>query len=71
MYEIKVVNPCSCAKKRKSWMKELCFSTFEEAKETALKMCIQGNEKFCKRHEFDINVKENIIQIVASAKKDR
>jgi spiro-SPASM protein len=36
MIKIHIQNPCSCAKKRKAWMKDLFFETMEEANKTAL-----------------------------------
>ena len=63
MYEIKVINPCSCANKRKAWTKELKFDSKEEALEIANKMSRQGNEKFCKRHQFFVNENGNTIEI--------
>lgn len=63
MYEIKIVNPCGCAKARVAWNKKLDYKSIEEAREVALKMTKQGNEKFCKRHSFSIIEKDNIIEI--------
>jgi len=53
MFSIEIQNPCSCAKKRKRWTKELCFSTLEEAQKVAFEMVEQGNTKFCKKHQFE------------------
>lgn len=69
MYEIKIINPCGCAKKRKAWSKKLVYNTIEEAREVATKMCEQGNEKFCKRHCFALNEKDNTIEISNQVKK--
>jgi hypothetical protein len=69
MYEIKIVEPCSCARKRKAWSKELVFQNFEEAKNTAEKMILQGNEKFCKRHSFSLKQNNNTLEIINELKK--
>lgn len=63
MIKIEINNMCSCAKKRKAWTKELNFETVEEACEVAQKMCVQGNEKFCKKHSFEYEVKEDKVVI--------
>lgn len=68
MYEIKVVNPCSCAKKRKAWSKEFVFESFEEAQKVASQMVQQGNEKFCKRHEFLLKINNKTIEIETQIK---
>jgi len=61
MIKIEIQNPCSCVKKRKSWMKELHFPTLEEAQQVAFEMCEQGNSRFCKKHSFEvITDRENI-----------
>ncbi|MBD3841141.1 MAG: hypothetical protein IE909_04530 [Campylobacterales bacterium] len=68
MYEIKIINPCSCVKKRKAWSKELIFETLENAKDQAEQMVIQGNEKFCKRHCFSLSQNGNSFEITTSSK---
>jgi len=68
MYEIKIINPCSCAKKRKAWNKELVFETKVEAKIVANKYLTQGNENFCKRYHFVLNENGNILEIEAQLK---
>lgn len=68
MYDIKITSPCSCVKKRKAWNKELRFESFEKAKETADKMIIQGNERFCKRHRFILSENENSLEITVQVK---
>jgi len=69
MYKIEIINPCSCAKKRKAWSKKLVFETLDEAKEVASKMVTQGNEKFCKRHKFTLEESEDTINIVTALAK--
>ncbi len=71
MIKIHIQNPCSCAKKRKAWMKDLFFETMEEANKTAQKMLIQGNEKFCKKHKFVLEENDNSIEIIALSNKKR
>jgi len=63
MFSIEIQNPCSCAKKRKGWTKELCFSTLEEAEKVAFEMVEQGNTKFCKKHQFEAILENNIVKI--------
>lgn len=69
MYEIKITNPCSCARKRKAWSKELVFDTLDEARVVADKMCVQGNEKFCKRDSFSAGECDGATQIVVQPKR--
>lgn len=63
MYEIKIIDPCRCAKARVAWKKELVYETIKEARTVALKMTKQGNEKFCKQHSFTMVEKNNTIEI--------
>lgn len=69
MTKIEINNMCSCGKKRKSWTKELCFDTIEEASEIAQNMCVQGNEKFCKKHKFEYVVDGEKVVINTLPKK--
>jgi len=70
MTKIEILNPCSCVKKRKSWMKELHFTTLEEAQQVAFEMCEQGNTKFCKKHTFEVSIDgESVIINTTKAKK--
>lgn len=66
MIKIEIQNPCSCAKKRKSWSKDLEFATLEEAQKIAFEMCEQGNTKFCKKHKFEMNNEGNLMIIQVS-----
>ena len=59
MITIEIHNPCSCAKKRKSWTKDLTFSTLQKAQQVAQEMVEQGNTKFCKKHRFEMSSNES------------
>jgi hypothetical protein len=69
MYEIKIVEPCGCAKKRKAWNQDLKFETIEKARQKAEEMVLQGNEEFCKKHSFSFNENGNIIEIIKKPRK--
>jgi hypothetical protein len=69
MYEIKIVEPCGCAKKRKAWNQDLKFETIEEARQKAKELLLQGNERFCKKHSFTLEESDNIIEIIKKPRK--
>lgn len=66
---ILVEKMCSCAKKRKSWAEKIEFNSTEEALEKAITMCEQGNTKFCKKHQFNYEVNNDIVLIKVKGKK--